>query len=130
MKRIISFALICVMLVGCVFALASCGAPDSDPKEAKAALEEEKYEVTLKENVAGCKAYIYACCNNVNEKSFEEIEIFYYDSKDAAEKAWNDSMSEKFEKLVAAQDEDYKYEYGIDGALIYYGTKAAIKAAK
>ena len=35
MKRIISAILLCVLCLGCVFALASCGSPSKDPEKAK-----------------------------------------------------------------------------------------------
>ena len=129
MKKIISFALVCVMLLGAMLTLSSCGKSYHNPAEAKEILEEEGYTVAVNEAPNGCKTYIHAYYNNVNEKAFEEIEIFYYEDEAAAEAAW-EAQSKDFEDKVAAQDKDYKYEYGIDGALIYYGTKAAIKAAK
>ena len=129
MKKIISFALVCVMLVGAMLTLSSCGKSYQNPAEAKEILEEEGYTVTVNEAPNGCKTYIYADYNNVKEKAFEEIEIFYYEDEAAAEAAW-EAQSKAFEDKVAKQDKDYKYEYGIDGALIYYGTKGAVKAAK
>ncbi len=129
MKKIISFALVCVMLLGAMLTLSSCGKSYKIPAEAKEILEEEGYTVSINEAPSGCKTYIYASYNNVKEKTFDEIEIYYYEDKAAAEAAWT-TMSGAFEKDVAEQDKDYKYEYGIDGALIYYGTKGAVKAAK
>ena len=129
MKKIISLALVCVMLVGAVFALSSCGKFDSTPEETAAALSEEGYEVSVNQAPADCKVYIYASYNNVNEKTFEEIEIYYFESEGDAEAAFG-AMSEKFDAKIAEQDKDYKREYGISGDVIYYGTKAAIKAAK
>ena len=129
MKKIISFVLVCVMLLGCAFTLCSCGEPDSDPKDAVKSLEKDDYTVTVKENIGGCKTYIYAYYNNLKEKCFDEVEIYYYADEAAAQKAY-EAKSKVFEALVEKQDEDYKYEYGIDGALIWDGTKAAIKAAK
>ena len=125
MKRIISLALVCIMLLGCVFALASCGKSYKNPEEAVEILEEEGYIVYLNE----FKNYIYAYYNNVHEKAFEEIEIFYYSDEDAAEKAW-ETLEAQLKAKADAKDENYQYSYGIDGSLIYYGTKAAIKAAK
>ena len=125
MKKIISFALVCVMLLGCVFALASCGKSYTTPDEAKAALEEAGYTVYVNES----KTYLYANFNNVNKKAYDEIHIYYYDSESAAQAAWTVKSAE-YEKQVSEQDEEYKYEYAIDGSVIYYGTKEAVKTIK
>ena len=45
MKKMISTILVCVMLVGCVFTLASCTGPNSDPDKAEASLKEAGYTV-------------------------------------------------------------------------------------
>lgn len=130
MKKIISFALVCVMLVGAMLTLSSCGKSYEIPAEAKEILEEEGYTVTTEEAPNDCKTYIHAYYNNVNEKTFDEIEIFYYENEAEAEAAWTATKEPLFKAKVAEQDKDYKYEYGLDGALIYYGTKGAVKAAK
>ena len=125
MKRILALILAVAMLTCSVFALASCGKSYKNPEEAVEILEKEGYTVYLNES----KSYIYAYYNNVNEKAFEEIEIFYYADKAAAEKAW-ETLEGQLKAKADAKDENYQYKYDIDGSLIYYGTKAAIKAAK
>ena len=131
MKRIISTMLVCVLLLGCVFVLASCGKkPNEDYKTAASALEDDGYTVELKENFGGCAATIYAYKNDVKEKTFDEIYIYYFDSEDKAEAAW-DLVAESYE---AEQEEkkgtDYAIKCGLEGKLIYKGTKAAVKASK
>ena len=130
MKKIISTLLICVLLIGCVAVLAACGAPSSDPKEAKANLEEEGYIVELRENVEGYAATLYAYKNNVNQKKFDEIYIYYFKDSAAANKAW-ETMEDAFAKEAEpTKDTDYEIEYGIDDKLIYKGTVDAVSAAK
>ena len=130
MKKIISTVLICILLLGCILALASCGVPSSDPKEAKAALEEEGYTVELRENNNGCVATIYAYYNNVKEKKFDEIEIFYYKDEAAAQKAWETKEKSYEDEKESKKDTDFKIQYGIKETVIYKGTVDAVKAAK
>ena len=130
MKKIISTVLVCVLLLGCVFTLASCGAPNSDPQKAKAALEDKDYSVTLKEDYPGCVATIYAVKNDINKKKFDSIEIFYYKDEAAAKEAWK-TLEKQFEaEAEPKKDTDSEIKYGIEGALIYKGTPRAVKAAK
>jgi len=129
MRKIISTILVCVLLLGCVAALASCGTPDSDPKAAKAALEEEGYTVTLKENYGEYDATIFAYNNNIKEKKYDEITIYYFKDAAAANAAW-DTLSEVYEKEAESKKgTDYEIEYGIDGKIIYVGTVDAVDAA-
>ena len=130
MKKIISTVLICVLLLGCVFVLASCGAPNDDPEEAKAALEEEGYSVTLNTEVPGMAATITAFYNNIKDRESDYVEIYYFNSEDDANAAW-----ETVEAVYAAEAEklkgtDYEIDFGIDGKVIYKGTVNGVKAAK
>ena len=130
MKKIISTVLACVLLLGCAFALFACGAPNEDPKEAKAALEEEGYSVTLNENVPGLAATITAFYNNVKDRESDYVEIYYFNSEADAEEAWKtleDTYKAEAEKLKGT---DYEIDFGIDGKVIYKGTVNGVKAAK
>jgi len=129
MRKIISTVLVCVLLLGCIFTLCSCGAPDSDPKTAKENLEDEGYDVTFRENYEGYAATIYARNDNVNEKEFNEIFIYYYNDENAANEAWK-TLEDKFAKEAKTKEgTDYEIKYGIDGKVIYKGTVDAVKAA-
>ena len=129
MKRIISIALVCVLLLGCVFALASCGAPKDDPKEAKAALEEEGYSVTLNENVSGLAATIVAFKDNVKDKEYDYVEIYYFNSEADAEAAWAEAEEAYKAEAEKVKGTDYEIDFGIDGKIIYKGTVNGVKAA-
>ena len=128
MKRILSAVLVCVLLVGCVFALASCGAPNSDPAKAEAALKEEGYTVVAIPTFgfAGVKKAISAFKGE--DDAAEGIQIFYLDEDADADKVY-----EEIEKLyndAKEEDEDIDLKIGKADGMIWFGTAAAIKAAK
>lgn len=135
MKRIISLMLVCIMLVGCVFALASCGGPNSDPAKAKAALEDAGYDAELVDDkisiglmslgVDGIKAVVMG--SNKEDRA-DGINIFYFEDAEAAEKAF-EPIKNKMEE-ASDDEEEKKYEIKQSGAMIWFGTKDAIKAAK
>ena len=130
MKRIISTVLACILLVGCVFTLFSCGKPSTDPAEAKAALEEEGYAVTYKENVGVYKATIFADKNDLANKKYEYIEIYYFADEAAAAAAW-ELLAESYTAAAEkTKGHDYEIEVGVVDNLIYKGTVEAVKAAK
>ena len=130
MKKIISALLALVLTFGCVFALASCGDPAKDSEDAVEALKDEDYSVTVKENIGDVETTVYAFKNDVNNKTFDEIELYYFKSEEAAEKAW-ETLSELYEKEAETKKgSNAEIKYGIKGNLIYKGTEDAVKAAK
>ena len=141
MKRILSLALVCVLLLGCVFALASCGGPNKDPEKAAKALEDAGYEVdcdVLDEATKdGIYAYVEAYLGDPEEldddEKFNFIEIYYFEDAESAKEAFKDEeMQEYFEEFKEEVEDDFDVEVIIEqsGKMIYIGTKAAIKAAK
>ncbi len=131
MKRIISAVLVCILMVGCVFALASCGGPNSDPLKAKEALTEAGYtavkfdadgnigEIAI---IAAMKIAGISNIKNVVTGSKDgnvEVTIIYFDTKDNAKA-----------ELEDVQDYAGDKEVKQSGAMLYYGTEAGIKAAK
>lgn len=132
--KVLAFVLTFVMLA---LTLVSC-APKSDPDKAKAALEKKEYTV-LKTNgyldgvasaLLGKEKTVDATVSATktvkdkdgNDKT-ESVVIIYYVSKDAANDAWAE-IKKNYEK-----DNDSDWAVGKSGKMIWYGTKAAIKAA-
>lgn len=130
--RLIALALVLVMSVAM---LASCGAPNKDPDDAIAALKDNGYKAG-KDNILvplaltalgvdGVKTVISGSA--VIDDKYETVTVIYFESKDDANDAWekvqeyaNDKKDEKAEDWVCKKS----------GAMIYYGTPAAVKAAK
>ena len=118
MKRIISAILVCVLMLGCVLALVSCGGPKKNPEKAKAALEKAGYTVMFADENLGeeLEATIYA----ISEDGEDVIAIAYYAKKADAKEAYKE----------AKEDLEDGYKAGRSGKVVWMGTKAAIKAAK
>ncbi len=139
MKRIISAVLACVLLFGCVLALASCGGPAKDAAKAEANLKSKGYQVNLLNDKEILDIVYGSDETNPNKivaeikavKGNDYINIFYYDSKDSAKEAWK-TLEAQYEAtaLNLKESEDLKIKFGREGAVIYIGTKAAVKAAK
>ncbi len=138
MKRIFAFMLVCVMLVSCMFTLSSCGGPNSDPKAAKAALDEAGYVADITDNpielafygaigiesvVSGMKA-----SEDDEDKLVDAVSIFYLKDDADVDKAYE--TLEKYYDEAKEEYEDLDMEIGKSGNMIWFGTKAAIKAAK
>ena len=132
--RALSLTLVAVMLCA---VLASCGGPAKDPADAVAALKENGY-VAAEDKVAIPTALKLLGVNGVKsvvsgsatvEEKFQTVTIVYFDDKDAAKTAM-----EKLEKYASDEKDDKVEESDWvvkqSGAMIYFGTKAAVKAAK
>ena len=130
--RLIALALVLVMSVAM---LASCGAPNKDPDDAIAALEDNGYKAA-KDNVIvpialralgvdGVKTVISGSA--VIDEKFQIVTVIYFESKDDANDAW-----EKVQEYANGEKDDKAEDWVCkkSGAMIYYGTPAAIKAAK
>ena len=118
--RVLALTLVAVMLCA---SLASCGAPNKDPEKALASLKEEGYAaVKVDDYVSGTKIV-----EEDGEKKVEHVTIYYYASKDDATAAM-----EKIQKLSNEKKGENSDWVGAtqSGSMIYFGTKAAIKAAK
>ena len=136
--RILSLALVLTLLS---VALLGCGKPAKDPADAKAALEEAGYMVSkddrivpavftglgygLTSVVSGTKIVKDDAGNAV----VDHVSIYYFKDKAAATKAMD-----KVKEYEAADKEGSNKDNWVvptqSGAMIYYGTKAAVKAAK
>ena len=134
MKKLLKITALSLALLMMVLTLASCGAPNKDPAKAKAALEGNGYVVTLKD---GKLVEIVASALGIDDLdaqivavSKEDIDdyitIYYFETKDAANAAWEKIEEEADEKMKDEEDVVLKKS----GTMIYYGSKNAVKAAK
>ena len=135
MKKTLRLVALALVLIMSVAMLASCATPNKDPDDAIAALEDNGYKAA-KDNlivptalkllgVDGVKTVISGSA--VIDDKYETVTVIYFESKDDANDAWekvqeyaNDEKDDKAEDWVCKKS----------GAMIYYGTSAAIKAAK
>lgn len=137
--RILALSLVSIMLLA---TLASCGAPAKDPADAKAALEEADYIVLIDDKltpaafkVAGYDLSSVLTATKISKDDedktvVDHVTVYYFVDKDAATKAM-DKVKEEFKDDKKEESEDSVWvEPKQSGAMIYYGTKAAIKAAK
>lgn len=136
MKKALRLIALSLVLIMSVAMLASCGAtPNSDPDDAIAALKDNGY-TAAKDNaivptalkilgVDGVKTVISGSAR-IDEK-FETVTVIYFDSKDDANDAW-EKVKEYAEKEKDDEASDWVCEKS--GAMIYFGTPNAIKAAK
>lgn len=119
--KIIALAMVALMLM---LALVSCGAkPNSDFEKAKAALEENGYDV--KSNPDAEDKTISA------SKDSQYVSICYFSDEEKA-KTFYEAKKEAYEELKKAAEElgeDLDYEFGISGTMVWEGTPDAIKAA-
>ena len=124
MKKILSSILVCLLLVGCVLSLASCLGPNSDPEKAEAALKEAGYVVLALPTfgIEGVEKSISA--TNLDDS----VQIFYL-TEDADVDAAYEYVEKLYNKAKEA-DEDIDLEIGKSSDMIWFGTEAAIKAAR
>ena len=125
MKKILSAILACVLVLGCVFALASCGGPNKDPEAAKKALEDAGYTVRLATEGLGADLEAYLSASKVDGENYERITIAYCANSSVASEQYDAAK----ESLEAAGDEAEGYTAGRSGKVVWMGTDAAIKAA-
>ena len=134
MKKAFRILALSLVLVTLVAALASCGGPAADPDDALAALKENDYlaaedsvVIPTALRVAGVKGIdtVVSGTAVIDDKT-EHITIIYFDDKDAANDAW-DKVKEYAEDN---KKDDSDWSIKKSGAMIYWGTSAAIKAAK
>ncbi len=137
MKKIISVLLTCVLLVGCMFTLASCGGPNADPDKALEALKsneytaaEDKYVIPGILTLAGVKDLDTVISgtkvDKENDDKVEHVTVIYFEDADAATDAW-DKVKEYAEDDKDEEDTDWVINKS--GAMIYWGTKAGVAAA-
>jgi hypothetical protein len=135
MKNALKIVALALVLVTMVAALASCGGPAKDPADAEKALKDNGYTVVKSDNLATA-ALALAGVKDVEsvvsgsatiDDKFETVTIFYFEDKDAANEAWEDAQKYADEKK---DDKSEDWVVKKSGAMIYFGTPNAVKAAK
>lgn len=129
MKKFTKILALTLVLIMSVAMFASCAAPNKDPKAAAEALEDNGYKVVLFEGED--ETYLVELTFDIEKvtaaisasKGDDVVEIFYFEDADAADAAF-----ENVEKK--AQDAGTTAKVHKSGSMIYYGTAAALKAAK
>lgn len=139
MKKFAKIAALVMVAVMSLGLLVACG-PNSDPDKAVAALKENGYTggkdatvipglLTLAQ-IKGVDCVVSASKvsdDKDGNKKGDTVTIVYFISADAANTAW-----EKMQKFSDEQNKDENSDWTVakSGSLIYYGTSAAIKAAR
>ena len=131
--KVLALALVvvmsCALLVAC--------APAKDPADAKAALEENGYAVTKLDNeglgklafaafeIAGIENATNVVSGTNNDG--EHVTIFYFEDNAAANDEWEDVQEYANDEN---KDDESDWVCKKSGNMIYFGTKAGVKAAK
>ena len=128
MKKFTRILALTLVLIMSVALFASCAAPNKDPKKAKEALEKAEYEVMFVDGELADLAAAFLEVDKVDAmisatKGDDAIEIIYFDDA-AAAKEFFDVVKK------AAEDAGTTAKVQRSGNMVYYGTPAAIKAAK
>ncbi len=133
MKKIIALVLVAVLAV-CT--LASCGAkPNSDPEAAKLALQNAGYFVEQSRIIMDADYFegIVQAYRASGSRGVSNIEltICYFESNDAATKAWNNEEVKNFIKVEESGTwiPDTFVAKKV-GNIIYFGDKEMVKDAK
>lgn len=145
-KRITLVTSIVVLTLVCAMLFAAC-APAADPDTAKKNLKDEGYSTTVYDGdgmVVGT-ALALAGVENVNKvlvaskysnDTFEFLTVFYFDSaKDANNavdkaKEYAKDREKEEEKDQKKEEGSIEWVFGKSGKMIWFGTKAAVKAAR
>ena len=145
-KRITLVTSIVVLTLVCAMLFAAC-APAADPDAAKKNLKDEGYSATVYDGdgmVVGT-ALALAGVENVNKvlvaskysnDTFEFLTVFYFDSaKDANNavdkaKEYAKDREKEEEKDQKKEEGSVEWVFGKSGKMIWFGTKAAVKAAR
>lgn len=131
MKKTLKIVAIMLVAVMSLAVLVAC-APNADPDKAVAALKEAGYDANKipSTGLFGKECYV------VGSKTFKDddgnikvefVMIYYYKTNEDAQSDW-ESIKAEADKSDKKDDSDW--EVGSSGKMIWYGTSAAIKAAR
>ena len=135
LTKVLAVVLVCMMAVA---VLVAC-APNSNPDKAKAALEKNGYTAAKDDRLVpaaltllGVKGVSCAVTGTKtvgegDSKKVESVTIIYFDSADNVNAAW-DTLQEYANDENENKESDWTVKKS--GKMVYFGTSAAIKAAR
>ena len=134
MKTTMKLIALALVLTLSVLTLVSCFAPNANPDKAIAALKDADYKAVEDDTVTplilaglGVKDVETVVTGTaVIDDKIEHVTIIYFDDAEDAKAAW-----EKVKEYAEKEDKDEKdtdWTIAKSGKMIWYGTKAAIKA--
>ena len=134
MKKTIKLIALALVLTLSVVLLASCLAPNIDPEKAIEALEENDYTAVEDDTILplvfaglGIKDVDTVVTGTaVIDKKVEHVTIIYFEEAEDANAAW--AKVKEYAEKEDKEDEDSDWTINKFGKMIWYGTKAAIKA--
>lgn len=132
MKKTLKIVAVMLVAIMSLAMLVAC-APASDPDKALAALKKDGYKATKVDSVVGLGGLVCtvtgvkAVTDKDGNKKVETVTIHYYGSSDQAAAAFENVKSDS-EKDENKNESDWTVAKS--GKMVYYGTKAAINAAR
>jgi len=143
MKKLVRILTLCLATLMLLTALVSCGAPAKDPDKAVAALEEAEFSTTKDTKIQpaalallGYKvdAVVSGSKSTTNDDGdiiIDYVIIYYFTDKENAKNAMAEIEKRANEDKEAEESTSSQWVAPTrSGSIIYYGTKAAVKAAK
>ena len=132
-KRIAIITALVALVVVCTVVLCAC-APNADPSKAVASLEKNGYSAYKDATIIPAAMKLFGISGvdcvvvgvlSTNENSESIYVVYFYNSEQASDSY--DSVKSYFEEK---EDAESDWELGILGKVVWYGTKAAVKASK
>ncbi len=143
MKKLVRILSLCLATLMLLTALVSCGAPAKDPDKAVAALEEAEFSATKDTKIQPAALALLgykvdavvsgskSTTNDDGDLIIDYVIIYYFTDKENAKKAMTEIEKLANEDKEAKDSTDSKWVAPTrSGSIVYYGTKAAVKAAK
>lgn len=138
MKKFAKIAAVALVVVLSLAALVACG-PNSDPEKAIAALKKNGYKAAKDDTVIPAALRLLGVkvdsvvtgtktSGEGDNAKIDHVTIIYFASADQAKE--NMSKIEEYAKKNDSDSNGSDWEIKQSGAMIYYGTKAGISAAR
>ena len=131
MKKFVKVAAVVLVAVMSLALLVAC-APNADPAKAEAALKKNGYTVLNVPSITHAGGLQNTVTGTKTDKdkdgntTVQHVTIFYYDTAENAKSAFETLQSDSDKEKGDSTD----WTFAQSGKIVYYGTKAAINAAK